>query len=59
MSNTPNFARYERRQPGGRWEETTAEFNFQLEGKRIEREFRSVNVAGVTGPVSRLLIEQE
>jgi hypothetical protein len=47
------------RRPGGRWEKTEADFELKLEGLRVEREFRSVNVAGAAGPVSRLLIEQE
>jgi hypothetical protein len=58
-SYTPNFDRYEMRRPGAQWERTTADFELKLSGPRIEREFRSVNVAGVAGPVSRLLIERE
>ena len=58
-SHTPNLKRHEMRQPGGRWQETGTGFDLKLEGKRIEREFRSVNAAGVSGPVSRLLIEQQ
>ena len=58
-SHTPNFERHEMRRPGGRWEKIGADFDLKLEGLRVEREFRSVNIAGVTGPVSRLLIERE
>jgi hypothetical protein len=58
-SNTPNFGRYEMRPPGGRWQKAAAHFDLKLEGPGIEREFRSVNVAGVAGPVSRLVIEPE
>lgn len=58
-SHTPNFDRYEMRPAGGRWERTSADIDLELKGTRIEREFRSVNAAGVAGPVSRLLIEQE
>jgi hypothetical protein len=58
-SHTPYFDRYEARSSGGRWEKIGAEFDLKLEGQRVEREFRSVNVAGVSGPVSRLLIERE
>jgi hypothetical protein len=58
-SNTPNFDRYEMRQPAGRWEKTEASFDLKLEGPRIERELRAVNAAAVAGPVSRLLIEQQ
>jgi hypothetical protein len=58
-SHTPNFARYEMRQPGVRWETVGADFGIQLEGLLVEREFRSINVAGVAGPVSRLLIVRE
>lgn len=58
-SNTPNFERHEMRRPGGRWEKVGTDFALQLEGRRVEREFRSINVAGVAGPISRLLIEQE
>jgi hypothetical protein len=58
-SHTPNFERHEMRRPGGRWEKIGAEFDLKLEGLRVEREFRSGNIAGVAGPVSRLLIEQD
>jgi len=58
-SNTPNFDHYEMHRPGQRWEKTGADINIKLEGRRIELEFRSVNLAGVAGPVSRALIEQE
>ena len=58
-SHTPNFARHEMRGRGGGWEKTGADFEVKLEGPRVEREFRSVNAAGVAGPVSRLLIEPE
>jgi hypothetical protein len=47
------------RRPGGKWEKAGSDFDVKLEGRRIEREFRAVNAAGVAGPVSRLLIEQE
>ena len=59
QSHTPNFDRYEIRRPGGRWEKTAADLNIKLEGPRIECEFRSVNKAGVAGPVYNLLIEKE
>jgi hypothetical protein len=58
-SHTPNFARYETRRSGARWEKTLAEHELKLAGPRVEMEFRSVNVAGIAGPVSRLVIEQE
>jgi hypothetical protein len=58
-SNTPNFDRYEMRLPGGRWEKVSADIELKLDGARIEKEFRSVNLAGVAGPISRVLIEQE
>jgi hypothetical protein len=57
-SNTPNFARHEMRSPGGKWENTGNDLELRLEGRRVEREFRAVNAAGVAGPVSRLLIEK-
>ncbi len=59
QSHTPNLDRYEMRAPGGRWDRTGASFDLPLGGSRVEREFRSVNVAGVAGPVSRLVIERE
>jgi hypothetical protein len=58
-SYTPNFDRYEMRRPGGRWEKVAADLDVKLEGTRVEREFRSVNLAGVAGPASRVLIERE
>jgi hypothetical protein len=58
-SHTPNFERYEMRRPAGPWEKIGSGFDLKLEGRRVEREFRSVNAAGVAGPVSRLLIERE
>jgi hypothetical protein len=57
-SNTPYFDCYQSRQSGGRWEKTKDSFDLKLEGAHIEREFRSVNIEGVAGPVSRLVIEQ-
>jgi hypothetical protein len=47
------------RRPGARWEKIAMDFELKLEGQRVEREFRAVNVAGVAGPVSRLLIERQ
>jgi hypothetical protein len=58
-SHTPNFERHEMRRSGGRWEKIGADFDLKLEGLRVEREFRSGNIAGVAGLASRLLIEQE
>ena len=58
-SHTPSFDRYEMRTPGGRWEKTDGDVTLKLESSRVEREFRAVNVAGVAGPVSRLLVERE
>jgi hypothetical protein len=57
-SHTPNFARYETRPPAGRWQTAEPAFDLALAGDRVEREFRAVNVAGVAGPVSRLVIER-
>lgn len=58
-SNTPNFARYEMRRPGQPWEKIEAKTSVKLEGRRIELEFRAVNAAGVAGPTSAALIEQQ
>jgi hypothetical protein len=58
-SHTPNFNRYEMRAPGGTWEKVPADIKLNLDRERVEREFRSVNAAGVAGPVSRIVIEQE
>jgi hypothetical protein len=58
-SHTPNFAHYEMREPGGRWVETGNDFRLALEGPRVERQFRSMNIAGVAGPISHLVIERE
>ena len=59
LSNTPYFDRFEARQPGGQWGKTEAAFDLKLEGPRVEREFRSVNTAGVAGPVAQLRVERE
>ncbi len=58
-SNTPFFDHYEMRRPGQPWERTGSDISIKLEGQRIEREFRSVNLGGIAGPVSRALIERE
>lgn len=58
-SHTPNLARHEMRRPGAAWEKVTSPVEVKLEGPRVEREFRAVNVAGVGGPVSRVVIERE
>jgi len=58
-SNTPNLDRLEIRRPGDGWQKTSSQFELKLDEQRIEREFRSINLAGVAGPVSRLRIEKQ
>lgn len=57
-SCTPNFKEYQIREEGGTWKRTDERFSLRLSRPRHEWRLRSVNLAGVTGPEHRLVIER-
>jgi hypothetical protein len=59
FSETPYFDCYQVRAPGGVWERCAAAPEIKLEAAVVEREFRSLNSAAVSGPVARLRIERQ
>lgn len=56
-SDTPNLKTYQIRRPDGEWRATPDEFMLDLEGGR-RWQLRSVNTAGVSGPVYHLDIDR-
>jgi hypothetical protein len=57
-SETPNLKEYQIRKPDGDWSPTPDAFQLPLQGPRVERQLRSVNTAGIAGPVYKLVLEQ-
>ncbi len=58
-SCTPNLREYQMKREGGAWNPVAGNFSLELSGPREEFVFRSVNLAGVTGPVYRLVLEKK
>lgn len=56
-SETPNLEEYQIRTPGGEWSATPAAFTLDVGGGG-EWQLRSVNTAGVSGPVYRLVFAE-
>jgi hypothetical protein len=57
ISATPNLKSYQmKRMPSGGWENTGAISQVILGGDKVELIFRTLNLAGVTGPEYRILI---
>lgn len=58
-SDTPNFLTYQvQREAGGKWDDISSPLETKLEGEKNELAFRAVNVAGVAGPVYRMVIKK-
>lgn len=57
-SETPNLKEYQIREPEGDWRATPDKLSLDLRNGSGEWHLRSVNSAGVTGPVYRLVIGQ-
>lgn len=45
--------------PGDKWEQVEPEFDIELKKRKYEWVFRAVNVAEVTGPEHRIVIDSE
>ncbi len=58
-SCTPNLREYQMRRKGKGWERVESRINLELSGPGEEFAFRSVNLAGVTGPVYKLRLEKK
>jgi hypothetical protein len=58
-SCTPNLREYQIKREGGGWESVENSTSLELSRPSEEFAFRSVNLAGVTGPVYKLLIERK
>lgn len=59
-SDTPNLKAYELKSlPDGRWQATTESLTVELKDKRHEWDFRTVNLAGVSGPEHKIIIKRE
>lgn len=57
-SNTPNLQTYQLKElPSGEWKSVSDKVNIKLEKDRNEFVFRTQNLAGVTGPEHRVLIQ--
>jgi hypothetical protein len=58
ISDTPNLQEYQvRKSASGDWSKTGEEFSIGLKKKQYELAFRTVNLAGVTGPEYLVIIE--
>jgi len=60
ISETPNLKEYQlRKGPLGEWEAVEQNLDLELSGERIEFYFRTMNLAGVSGPVHRIVISRK
>ena len=59
-SETPNLREYQKMKlPGGNWVKTGNELKLPLRKVKNEWLFRTVNLAGVTGPENKIIIESD
>ncbi len=59
ISDTPNLATYQMKEmPGGDWKDVEASLEIALKNKRNEFVFRTLNLAGVTGPEHTIIINK-
>ncbi len=59
QSDTPNFKEYQMKKlPSGEWEKADGEVMLKLSGNKPAWSFRSVNLAGVSGPEHELVFEK-
>lgn len=60
MSETPNLKEYQMMElPSGEWKTVNKKFDQKLEKKKYEWIFRSVNLANVTGPEHKIIIDSK
>ena len=58
-SITPNLKTYQmKEQPGGDWKDVSNSVEVELKKDRNEMIFRAMNLAGVTGPEHKIIIER-
>lgn len=56
-SNTPNLKTYQMKElPDGGWKDVAGSIEIQLKTVKNERVFRTINLAGVTGPEHKIII---
>jgi len=59
LSETPNLKEYQIRiGPSGEWEMVEDSLDMELSGERHEFQFRTMNLAGVAGPVHKIFISR-
>ena len=59
VSDTPNLKEYQMKElPAGTWKKTDDNLTLMLDKKRHEYAFRTVNLANVTGPEHKIIIER-
>jgi hypothetical protein len=59
-SDTPNLKEYQvKASPSGDWVKTDEAFSLDLKEKKYEMTFRTVNLAGVTGPGHKVIIDSK
>lgn len=58
-SDTPNFEEYQMKDlvSGNAWQKVDDKFEFELTGERHQLVFRTVNIAGVSGPEHTVIIQ--
>lgn len=57
-SDTPGLKEYQmKKSPGNNWESVDSDIEIELKDKKHELVFRAVNLAGVTGPEHKIVIE--
>ncbi|MEE9461331.1 MAG: hypothetical protein V3V53_05835, partial [Bacteroidales bacterium] len=59
VSDTPNLKEYQVRESSGDWSTTGENFSIDLKKKKYELAFRAVNLADVSGPEHRVIIDSE
>jgi len=58
-SDTPNFKEYQvKKSTSGDWKKVDEIMNLDLKKKKVELDFRTVNLANVTGPVYKVIINE-
>ncbi|MCK4880582.1 MAG: hypothetical protein KAS82_07980, partial [Bacteroidales bacterium] len=59
FSDTPNLKEYQMRViPSEEWEHVEDSFDLNLTGERHELQFRAMNLAGVSGPVHKIVVSR-
>ena len=59
-SDTPNLKEYQmKNSPSGEWQKVDNKFDLDLKEKSYELSFRAVNLANVSGPEHRVLIDSK